>query len=188
MSYYSIDDILAETTKFPCRFNYDIPGLGFLEGNPGKAINKNAKIELPFWLAKILAIVGVEHDLTDEAPLPFLELLPPDLFGPKVINAIKSDATSLDVHSINVHFYSLAIKWASLFNDREIANITSGMLLERCQEINNYAVSGSSDDQQMAYYPESVSSFLLTLDEFEKLLYTRTKRSSMEMKNWIFKK
>ena len=43
-NYFDLDDILADSEKIPCRFNITVPGLGYLEGNPGKAIAKDTKI------------------------------------------------------------------------------------------------------------------------------------------------
>lgn len=184
MSYYDIDDILADASKFPCKFNYDIPGLGYLEGNPGKSIKKNAKLELPLWLARILAIVGGEQEHEDEEALPFVELLAPETFSSRVINAIKSGASTLDVHSISAHFYSLAIKWATLFNDQELVKVLNDMLVERGQEISNFASSVSTD----SHMHSETGTFMLTLDEFEKQLYRDAHESCKEMKRWMFQK
>ncbi|SCU84396.1 LAME_0C09318g1_1 [Lachancea meyersii CBS 8951] len=185
MSYYDIDDILADATKFPCRFNYDIPGLGYLEGNIGKDIKKNAKVELPLWLARILAIVGGDPGLSsvdDDEAFPFVELMAPELLAPRVINAIKSGPATLDVHSINSHFYALAIKWATLFNDRDLVEVLNYMLLERSQEIRNHAAS--IDLEELAQ-GRDVSTFMLTLDEFEKRIYRDSHESCKDMKKWL---
>lgn len=34
-SYYDIDAILTDAQKVPCTFDIDVPGLGYMEGNPG---------------------------------------------------------------------------------------------------------------------------------------------------------
>ena len=34
-SYYDIDAILTDAEKVPCAFELDIPGLGYLDENPG---------------------------------------------------------------------------------------------------------------------------------------------------------
>lgn len=33
--YYDIDAILTDAQRAPCTFDLDIPGLGYLDGNPG---------------------------------------------------------------------------------------------------------------------------------------------------------
>ncbi|QEU63036.1 Psf3 [Kluyveromyces lactis] len=185
MGYYEIDDILADGTRFPCRFNYEVPGLGYLEGNPGRPISKNAKLELPLWMVHLLAVVGAQsnEDSRVEEPLPFVELLPPDLFAPRVLNAIKSGATSLDLHSISPHFYTLAEKWATLFSDKELSQVLKDMLLERGQEINNHAISVSMFSNRNQTNDSAV--FLQTLDEFEKTIYRDTNVNCKEMKKWL---
>lgn len=187
MGYYDIDDILADASKFPCRFNYEIPGLGYLEGNAGQEIKKNAKVELPLWLARILAIIdGSDTGMSqDEEALPFVELMAPDLLSGRVINAIKSSPVSLDVHSISAHFYALAVKWATLFNDRELVEVLNYMLLERAQVINNHASSVPVDTLTRG---REVGTFMLTLDEYEKRLYRDSHASCKEMKRWLVKK
>ena len=34
-SYYDVDAILTDAHKVPCAFEIDIPGLGYLDENPG---------------------------------------------------------------------------------------------------------------------------------------------------------
>lgn len=34
-SYYDVDAILTDADKVPCAFELDIPGLGYLDENPG---------------------------------------------------------------------------------------------------------------------------------------------------------
>lgn len=34
-SYYDVDAILTDAEKVPCAFELDIPGLGYLDENPG---------------------------------------------------------------------------------------------------------------------------------------------------------
>ncbi|SCU92667.1 LAFA_0F12090g1_1 [Lachancea sp. 'fantastica'] len=188
MSYYDIDDILADSTKVPCRFNYNIPGLGYLEGNIGQDIKKNAKVELPLWLGRVLAIVGGDSEssgLEDDEALSFIELITPELLAPRVINAIKSGPVSLDVRSINSHFYALAVKWATLFNDRNLVEVLNYMLLERSQEIRNHASSTDLDNLAQGRDP---STFMLTLDEFEKVIYRSSHESCKDMKQWMVQK
>ncbi|AMD21082.1 HEL199Wp [Eremothecium sinecaudum] len=186
MGYYDIDDILAENTKFACSFNYEIPGLGYLEGSNGKPIHKNAKVELPFWLGNVLAIVPGDHEHEDEEPQPFVQLLAPEIFSNRVINAIKANPRGLDIHSINGHFYALAVKWATLFSDAELVQVLSDMILERAQEINSHASSVSLDPDLML--SDTTARFQLTLDEFEKNLYRVTHDSYKRAKLWLTKK
>lgn len=38
MSYYDVDAILTDAQKLPCTFELDVPGLGYLDGNPGGTV------------------------------------------------------------------------------------------------------------------------------------------------------
>lgn len=41
MSYYDVDAILTESQKVPCTFQLDVPGLGYLDGNPGETVSND---------------------------------------------------------------------------------------------------------------------------------------------------
>lgn len=183
MGYYDIEDILAESEKFPCKFNYEIPGLGYLESRSGKSISKNTKLELPYWLTKVLATVFGEQEHVDEEPQPFIQLLGPEIFSSKVLNAIKFDECALDVHAISSHFYALGIKWAALFSDMELMEVLNKMILGRAQEINNHASSVSLDPEVLS--SNAKAHFHSMLDEFEKVLYRDAHNSYKRSKQWL---
>jgi len=206
MGYYDIDDMLTEGSEIPCKFLQDIPGLGFLENNPGKPIKANAKLMLPYWLAHILAAIDniplSEDSMTvddEEEPVPFLEMSTPESFSQRVINAIKTDPKSLDLHSINPHFYELAIKWCAIYSVKDLAKVVSELLLQRSQDINNFAYSMSTQTKNidsigtMSNITESKpnnllasSSFLMTLDELEKYVYRTSHESYKNSKRWMY--
>lgn len=170
MSYYDLDDIMATNERIPCRFNMTVPGLGYLEGNPGKPIEKGTKVELPFWLAEVLAVSGSENE-------SFIDLLNPDLINHQLINAIKSDSVNIDLHSILSNYYILIEKWCDMFQDRELSGILMQMLKERCYMINNYANNTNANKLS--------NEFLLSLDAYEKKLFKLTSESNKQLKNWL---
>ncbi|OWB59649.1 hypothetical protein B5S29_g510 [[Candida] boidinii] len=157
MSYYDLDDILADSQKLPCKFSITVPGLGYLQGQPGKRIKKDSILELPIWLAEILAVCAVnsnenenENEEEDDdqdntnnnnSQNTFLQLIQPDYFSPKIINAIKADSLSLDLHSLLSNYYKIVIKWGWMFNDEELINVISKMLVQRSCEINDLSCS-----------------------------------------------
>ncbi|AAS54889.1 AGR399Cp [Eremothecium gossypii ATCC 10895] len=181
MGYYDLDDILADSSKFACRFNYELPGLGYLEGNPGKPVGKHSKVELPLWLASVLATVTGEQEHVDEEALPFVEFLPPEMFSARVVNAIKADAPTLDVHSINGHFYALGTRWAALFSDAGLAGMLAGMVLERALEVQRHAASAAVEATAPT---DATARMLQTLDEWERQLYRRAHAASRDAKLW----
>lgn len=49
-------DELGRTQKIPCTFEVDVPGLGYLDGNDNADMKAGTKLELPIWLAEMLAV------------------------------------------------------------------------------------------------------------------------------------
>lgn len=174
MGYYDIDDIIADGEKLPASFNLTVPGLGFLEGNPGRPIQKSTKVELPLWLAEVLATSAIPLN-PDET---FVELLDPEFIGPKVMNAIKADPRTVNLHAIKSNYYLLAKRWARMFQDVELTETLMMMLKERAVEIDNFATNSMKQVN---------AEFLLSLDEFEKTLYRKTYESKREMREWTNK-
>ncbi|RLV92760.1 DNA replication complex GINS protein PSF3 [Spathaspora sp. JA1] len=170
-NYYDLDDILADAEKVPCKFNITVPGLGYLQGNPGKPIEKDIKIDLPFWLAEILAVCIV----SDSTQQSFIDMIDPEFINSKVINAIKSNPTSVDLHKLLPYYYKLIEKWCSMFNDEDLIENVMNMLRERTFEINSFA----NNNKQLN------SEFLYTLEEFEKKLFKQTSESNKLMRNWL---
>lgn len=170
IDYYDIDDILSTAEKIPCKFNMTIPGLGYLEGNPGRPIQKDSRIELPLWLAEPLAVTD------DGEGQAFINLEKPDSLGVKVMNAIKADPVSLDVHSILPNYYKIAEKWCNLFSDQELSDIVQQMIKQRAVEIYSYANNANKQVN---------NNFILSLDEFEKKLFRIASESNRQLKNWL---
>lgn len=171
-NYYDLDDILADGEKIPCRFNITVPGLGYLEGNPGKPIHQDTKIELPVWLAEILAVC----ELLEESQKSFIDLSDPDFISTKVLNAIKTSPTNVDLHKLLPNYYKLVEKWCVMFNDPALIETVMTMLKERAFEINNYA---SNPNKQIN------NEFMYSLDEYEKKLFKNTAESHKNMRKWL---
>ncbi|KAL6451483.1 PSF3 DNA replication complex GINS protein PSF3 [Candida maltosa Xu316] len=169
--YYNLDDILAENEKIPCKFSVTVPGLGYLEGNPGKPILEDTKIELPYWLAHILGTLEISDT-------HMVELGDPDFINKKVINAIKSDPSSLDLHKLTPYFYLMVLKWGSLYDDEVLIENIMNCLKSRSLEIYNFSSNANKTLN---------NEFLYTLDEFEKSLFKSTSESNKLMRQW-FKK
>lgn len=170
MGYYDLDNILADAEKLPCKFNILVPGLGYLEGQPGKAIQKDTKIELPLWLAEILAIC----ELLEESQRSFIDLLPPEFISAAVINAIKTSPTTVDLHAILPYYYRLVEKWAAMFSDSELVLVVSETLKKRSLGIYNHANSATKS-----------LNFIYALDEDEKEIYRGASDSSRNMRQWM---
>lgn len=170
-NYYDLDEILADAEKVPCRFNMTVPGLGYLEGNPGKAIQKDTKLELPTWLAEVLAVCELLKGSGDS----FVDLSEPDCISTKVKNAIKTSPTAVDLHKLLPNYYKMVEKWCSMFDNEELVDLAMAMLKERSYEISNFA--GNANKQIN-------NEFIYTLDEFEKKLLKMTSESNKHMRRW----
>ena len=52
-SYYSVDAILTDAQKVPCKFELDVPGLGFIDGSVGADVRINQYTMLPYLIPPI---------------------------------------------------------------------------------------------------------------------------------------
>ncbi|CCK72627.1 DNA replication protein PSF3 KNAG_0K02640 [Huiozyma naganishii CBS 8797] len=196
MGYFDVDDVLADAVEVPCKFQLEVAQVGFLAGQPGESVARNSKLELPLWLARILAIVGAGDGEGDgDGDTPFVELLPPDTFAARVMNAVKADPVALDLHAVSPYFYALAVKWVNLFSDAELGETVARLLLARAQEINSNAanvtlVERTLDDLAgpLASRQNGVhhsSPFMLTMDEWEKTVYKEAHEAYRDSKKWL---
>ncbi|KAL6717635.1 DNA replication protein [Lecanora helva] len=119
-SYYDIDAILTDAQKVPCTFDLDIPGLGYLDENPGGDIKSGTRVSLPLWLSTLLAVQRLG---SSQQPLCSLDL--PPAISPRVLNALKADPKTVDLRSLAGHFYDLAAKVLELFEEEEIVDVLS---------------------------------------------------------------
>lgn len=172
MTYFDLDDILASAEKIPCKFNSDAPGLGYLQGNPGHAIPKNAKVEVPFWLASVL----VENPLFDEDDQEFIELGETKFETSQFVNAIRASGVSVDLHLIYPYYYDLVVEWSKLHLELPSGKQAMKLLNERAMEIYNYANNTNKPINNR---------FLLLLDEFEKVLFKKANELSKQTKQWL---
>lgn len=173
--YYDLDDILAVQQKVPCRFNCTVPGLGYLEGNPGRALEANTKVDLPFWLASVLNTILAQDDSSQD-DYTFLDIEDPEFINTKVLNAIRASATTIDLHKIAQHYYNLVIRWCTMYSQDDLVKTVMEMLRQRAVEINNFA----SNANKLVH-----NEFLYSLDEWEKKLYKITSESNKDMREWL---
>ena len=196
MAYFDLDDVLCDGSEVPCRFLHTVPGLGFLDGRPGGTVTAGTTLRLPLWLAQILAVVvaggeGEEGEGEGEEGdnnTPFVEMQVPGALGPKVLAAVRADPVALDVHAVQPHFYALALRWCALYADQDLARQVAGLLLQRAQEINGFAVAGGAQggntDSSNGASITASSPFLATLDEWEKGVYRDAQRARRDASRW----
>lgn len=131
MSYYDVDAILTDAEKIPCEFQIDVPGLGYLDQNPSHTLKAGTRLQLPLWLAEIMALAnGGGDDST-----PFLSLnLPPSLRS-EVVQALKADPRAVPLRDQSAHFYALATRMLDLFEDPDLAAVLRSAFVGRADDI-----------------------------------------------------
>jgi len=171
MSYYDIDAILTDAQKLPCTFELDVPGLGFLEGNPGENIKAGTQVDLPFWLGEMLSI----GSQLGTSRLVSLDL--PSALSERVMNALKADPRTVDLRALAPHFYSLGVRVLDLFEEDELVTILTETFKQRAAEIADHAHNprGALGDG---------AEFLRGLDEAERQLFRIAHDSAKEMRIW----
>ncbi|KAL9099028.1 MAG: hypothetical protein Q9163_005413 [Psora crenata] len=117
-SYYDIDAILTDAEKVPCTFNLDLPGLGYLDENPGEDIQANHSTPLPLWLATLLAV----QRLPSGTPICQLDL-PTSIGGVKEVNALKANPKVVDLRELSAHYYELAARVLELWDEEELVAV-----------------------------------------------------------------
>lgn len=101
----------------------------------------------------------------------FISLKTPPALWPRVLNALKTDASSVDLASQSPVFYALAITWLEMFQEPELSKIVMHTLRTRAAEIyDNCSRRGS---------------YVNKLEEFEKKLLRRAHESRKAMKEYI---
>ncbi|OKL59863.1 DNA replication complex GINS protein psf3 [Talaromyces atroroseus] len=171
MSYYDIDAILTDAQKLPCTFELEVPGLGFLEGNPGENIKTGTQVDLPLWLGEMLSIgarLGTSRLVTLDLPSALSE---------RVLNALKANPRTVDLRALAPHFYSLGIRVLELFEEEEMADILSDTFRKRAAEIADHA------HNSRGALGEGVE-FLRGLDETERQLFRIAHDSAKEVRIW----
>lgn len=113
-SYWDLSSILADSVRLPCHFAIDVPGLGHVigtnqatsqhaSGGDGLLVEKKSRVDLPFWMAELLAL----HNVVD---LSF-----PRQYSPRVRNALDAQAKSVRLRDLNGWWYAVGIRLSSLY-------------------------------------------------------------------------
>ena len=127
MSYTSPTAILTDAQKAPLTFDLSVPHLSAL--NAGSAIAAGTRLDLPLWLAEMLAVSKPAGPST--ASLATLDM--PVALGPRVMNALRADPNSVDVRAQAQFFYGLGERMLDLFEDEEVVEVLTevGAMLNR---------------------------------------------------------
>ncbi|CAK7563402.1 MAG: DNA replication protein [Sporothrix epigloea] len=144
MSYYDVDAILTDAEKVPCTIEIDVPGLGYLDQTPSHTLKAGTRLQLPLWLAEMLALANNNASSADAQP--FLTLNLPHALRHDVLRALKADPRAVPLRDQSAHFYALATRMLDLFEDAELATILRDAFVRRTDDIGLHArkVGGQS--------------------------------------------
>ncbi|OAA58468.1 gins complex subunit [Niveomyces insectorum RCEF 264] len=147
MSYYDVNAILTDAEKIPCEFQIDVPGLGYLDHTPAHTLRAGTRLQLPLWLAEMLALANpaASHNDDDDdgnngnaaaaSARPFLTLNLPPALAPDVLQALKADPRAVPLRDQSAHFYALATRMLDLFEERDLAAVLRAAFVGRAAEI-----------------------------------------------------
>lgn len=173
-----INELITETQKVPCVCENDLPGVGFLSGDPTrKDLAKNTRIELPLWIAEWLTISGTSSAGTQQ----FINIQDPQIFSTKVMNALKTDPASVDIRALSPVWFSLANKWIDLYNEDDFADVVHYAFQERASVLSDISQSSSRSVQQHHDFVEK-------LDSTEAELLKLAQMSNRDMRQWLHQK
>ncbi|KAA8575031.1 hypothetical protein MFRU_002g03420 [Monilinia fructicola] len=178
MSYYDIDAILTDAQKIPCTFELDVPALGYLDNNATTPLKKHTRIDLPLWLAELLAV----SSSSSQKSLVTLDL--PACLAPRVLNALKADPKSVELRNLAQNFYGLGVRVLELFEEEEVCDVLMESWRARAGEISDHAGSGSVGQSNSRGGGEGVE-FLRGLDEAERALFKAAHEGSKAMGKWM---
>ena len=117
MAYYNPDAILTDAQKAPLTFELDVSQLTPL--NNGSAVQQGTKVDLPLWLAEMLAVSKPAGP--SSASLASLDM--PAALGPRVMNALRADPKSVDIRAQALFFYGFGERMLELFEEEETVEL-----------------------------------------------------------------
>lgn len=83
-------------------------------------MKQGSKVELPLWLGEMLAL---SQSLSTGTSLVSLDH--PSALSPRVLNALKADARTVDLRALAPHFYNLGARILELFEEEEMIEVLS---------------------------------------------------------------
>ncbi|TLS24313.1 hypothetical protein PpBr36_08929 [Pyricularia pennisetigena] len=201
MSYYDIDAILTDAEKVPCEFQLDVPELGYLDNSPSHALKAGTKVNLPLWLAEMLALANTTHPTSSDPDdaRSFVSLNLPTPLADDVIQALKADPRSVPLRDRSPHFFSLSTRVLDLFEERDLAAVLRKSFVVRAGDVglharkvggagggSNAGGRGKDDDKGSNIGLGGQSEeFLRGLDEWERNLFRRTHEGIKAGSEWM---
>ncbi|KAH6847810.1 hypothetical protein B0I37DRAFT_151941 [Chaetomium sp. MPI-CAGE-AT-0009] len=188
MSYYDIDAILTDAEKIPCTFQVDIPDLGYLDNTPTQPLKAGTKVNLPLWLAEMLAIANT-GDVDGKS---FVAFDLPRAMGNDVVQALKADPRAVPLRDQSAHFYGLATHMMELSEEQELAAALRKTFVTRASEVALHArkvggvgQKGKTEEGSNLGVGGAGEEFLRGLDEWERQLFRKAHDGAKAGKEWM---
>ncbi len=116
-AYFNPEAILTDAQKAPLTFELVVPQLAALHN--GSAIEQGSKLDLPLWMAEMLAVSKPAGP--QSSSLGSLDL--PPALGHRVVNALRADPKSVDLRAQAQWFYGLGERMLELFEEEETVEV-----------------------------------------------------------------
>jgi GINS complex subunit 3 len=170
-----------------------VPSLGYLDNNAGTTLKTGTRVDLPLWLAEMLAVSGPSANSSHSNNKSLVTLDLPPCLAPRVMNALKADAKSVDLRALAQNFYGLGARILELFEEDEVCDVLMETFRSRAAEINDHASNAGASSQRGATagggggggVGNDGVEFLRGLDEMERSLFRASHDSTRTMRVWM---
>ncbi|ORX46661.1 DNA replication complex GINS protein psf3 [Piromyces finnis] len=171
-NYFDLDSILSEQQKLSVSFTVDVPGLGFLENNPGGSLHSGEKVLLPFWAMSCLTLISSPDNE------PIIDIVNPKCFGNQCLNQLIAGPTTVHLYQLCPYFYQFG---CNLLKTTEDSKNISSILFETFKK----RISLIMDYSEQIQITRDKAEFVRGLDEMERQLYKCGCESIISMKKWV---
>ncbi|KAF9365552.1 DNA replication protein [Mortierella sp. NVP85] len=106
-------------------------------------LKAGSRIDIPFWLAREIVdhLEGAVH----------MDIETPEFFGPKVRNALRADATVVDLPKLCPSFFRFGTHFLQLIDDPVLAKVLEEAFKARLQMTMDHTQSGGSSINSADY-------------------------------------
>lgn len=177
--------------KIPCTFQLDVPDLGYLDNTPTQPLKAGTKVNLPLWLAEMLAIANTG----DPEGRSFVTFDLPPALGNDVIQALKADPRAVPLREQSPHFYGLATHMMDLINEDKLPEVLRHTFVTRANEVALHARKlggvgsrgrgGAAEEGSNLGVGGAGEEFLRGLDEWERKLFRKAHDGAKSGKEWM---
>jgi GINS complex subunit 3 len=168
--------------KVPCKFELDVPELGYLDNNPSQPLKAGTSVGLPLWLAELLALANRSPSGSDDDARSFVTLNLPASLSDEVLSALKADPRAVPLRDQTHNFYGLGTRMLDLFEEKDICAILRKTFVTRAADVALHArKAGATEDMGVG----AGEDFLRGLEEWERRLFRKAHEGTKGTKEWM---